>query len=151
MFLTLCIELIVAVFATGAFAVLFNVPKNQWGYAGLTGGIGWVFYRAFSPSFGSTIATFIAVLVLTLLSRIFAVIRQAPVTVFLVCGIFPLVPGVGIYYTSYHFIVEDGLLASDFGMETVRIAIAIALGIMFILSLPQKCFQFFQRKPSNIS
>ena len=146
MFLTLCIEFIVAIFATGAFAVLFNVPKNQWGYAGLTGGIGWVFYRAFLPNLGSTIATFIAVLVLTLFSRIFAVIRQAPVTVFLVSGIFPLVPGVGIYYTSYHFIMENGFLASDFGMETLRIAIAIALGIMFILSLPQKCFQIFQKK-----
>lgn len=146
MFLTLCIEFIVAIFATGAFAVLFNVPKNQWGYAGLTGGIGWVFYRAFLPNLGSTIATFIAVLVLTLFSRIFAVIRQAPVTVFLVSGIFPLVPGVGIYYTSYHFMMENTFLASDFGMETLRIAIAIALGIMFILSLPQKCFVIFQKR-----
>ena len=145
MFLTICIEFVIAIFATSAFAVLFNVPKNQWGFAGLTGGIGWIFYRVFLPSLGSTIATFIAVLVLTLLSRIFAVIRKTPVTVFLVSGIFPLVPGVGIYYTSYHFIMENGVMASDFGMETVRIAIAIALGIMFVLSLPQKCFQIFSR------
>lgn len=145
MILTLCIEFIVAICATGAFAVLFNVPKEQWFYAGLTGGVGWVFYRAFLPSLGATIATFIAVVVLTLLSRIFAVIRHAPVTVFLVSGIFPLVPGVGIYYTSYYFIMEQAMELGDIGMETLRIAIAIALGIMFILSLPQKCFQIFQK------
>lgn len=145
MIITLCIEFIVAAFATGAFAVLFNVPKNQWIFAGLTGGIGWIFYQTFNEPLGSTIATFIAVIVITLLSRIFAVIRQAPVTLFLVSGIFPLVPGVGIYYTSYYFIMEQGVQAGNYGMETVRIAIAIALGIMFILSIPQKCFRIFQR------
>lgn len=144
--LTLCIEFIVALFATGAFAVLFNVPKNQWFFAGLTGSVGWIFYRIFQPSLGTPIATFIAVLVLTLISRIFAVVRKAPVTIFLVSGIFPLVPGVGIYYTSYHFIMEKTYQAANFGMDTIRIAIAIALGIMFILSLPQKLFLIFQRK-----
>ena len=145
MILTLCIEFIVAIFATGAFAVLFNVPKEQWFYAGLTGGVGWIFYRALTSSLGTTIATFIAVVVLTFLSRILAVIRHAPVTVFLVSGIFPLVPGVGIYYTSYYFIMEQALELGDIGMETLRVAITIALGIMFVLSLPQKCFQIFQR------
>ena len=149
MILTLCIEFIVAIFATGAFAVLFNAPKNQWLYAGLTGGIGWIFYRHFTDMLGTVIATFIAVLVVTLLARIFAVLRKAPVTIFLVCGIFPLVPGVGIYYTSYHFIMGQAALAGNYGMETVKIAIAIALGIMFVLSIPQKWFRIFQTKSSS--
>lgn len=144
--LTLCIEFIIALFATGAFAVLFNVPKNQWFFAGLTGSMGWICYRIFQPSLGSVVATFIATLFLTLISRIFAVIRKSPVTVFLVSGIFPLVPGVGIYYTSYHFILDKSYQAGIFGMDTVRTAIAIALGIMFILSLPQKLFLICQRK-----
>lgn len=146
MIFTLCIEFIMAVFATGAFAVLFNAPKDQWLYAGLTGGIGWMFYRCLNVSLGAPIATFIAVLVLTLLSRIFAILRKAPVTIFLVCGIFPLVPGVGIYYTSYHFIMGQAVQAGNYGTETVKIAIAIALGIMFILSIPQKWFHVLFRK-----
>lgn len=141
MILTLCIEFIVAIFATGAFAVLFNAPKDQWLSAGLTGGIGWVFYRFFDSRLDSSIATFIAVLVITLLSRIFAILRKAPVTIFLVCGIFPLVPGVGIYYTSYHFIMGQTVEAASYGTETFKIAIAIALGIMFILTIPQKWFR----------
>ena len=141
MFLTLCIEFIIAIFATGAFAVLFNAPKDQWLFAGLTGGIGWIFYRNLLPSLNSSIATFIAVLAVTLLSRIFAILRKSPVTIFLVCGIFPLVPGVGIYYTSYYFIIGEAAHAGSYGMETFKIAIAIALGIMFILSIPQKWFR----------
>lgn len=149
MFVNLCIQFCVAFFATGAFAVLFNVPRNQWTFAGLTGGIGWIFYKVFYHSLGAAIATFVAVLIITLLSRIFAVIRKAPVTVFLVSGIFPLVPGVGIYYASYYFIMEDFSLAGRYGMETLQAAIAITLGIMCILSLPQKCFSFFQQRKTR--
>ena len=98
MLLTLLIEFIVAFFATAAFSVLFSVPRKQWLFAGLTGGTGWVFYRGMTAGSGLVVATFIAVVVVTLLSRIFAVVRKSPVTIFLVPGIFPLVPGVGIYY-----------------------------------------------------
>ena len=45
-------------------------------------------------------ATFFAALPLTLACRLFAIRFRAPVTLFLLCGIFPLVPGAGIYYTA---------------------------------------------------
>ena len=141
----LIIEMIVAFFATAAFAILFNVPKNQWAFCGLTGSIGWLFYRIFSVPYGVVIATFIAVLILTLLSRIFSVIRRAPVTLFLVAGIFPLVPGVGIYYTSYYFIMGELAEAAAKGMETLKLAIAIALGIMCVLSIPQRVFHCLRK------
>ncbi|WP_394282593.1 threonine/serine exporter family protein [Frisingicoccus sp.] len=144
--MNLCLEFCVAFFATAAFAVLFNVPKKQWIFAGITGGIGWIFYQIFLHLIGTVIATFVAVLVITLLSRSFAVIRKAPVTVFLISGIFPLVPGVGIYYTAYYFIMNNLSLAGEKGIETIKIAIAIALGIMFILSIPEKCFHFLHNK-----
>ena len=35
---------------------------------------------------------------------LFAILLKTPVTVFLLTGIFPLVPGAGIYYTAYYFI-----------------------------------------------
>ncbi len=142
----LILEMIVAFFATAAFAILFNVPQKQWLYSGVTGSVGWLFYRIFSAPYGVVIATFIAVLILTLLSRIFSVVRKAPVTLFLVAGIFPLVPGVGIYYTSYYFIMGELANATDKGIETLKLAIAIALGIMCVLSIPQKAFHFLQKK-----
>lgn len=145
MIITLIIEFIVAFFATAAFAVLFNVPRKQWVFGGLTGGMGWVFYRYLSDIQGVVIATFIAVVVVTLLSRIFAVTRKSPVTIFLVAGIFPLVPGVGIYYTSYYFIMNQFSEASAKGVETLKVAMAITIGIMCVLMIPQKFFMLFAR------
>ena len=87
------------------------------------------------------IASFAATLILTALSRCFAVWRRTPITIFLICGIFPLVPGAGIYYTAYYFIVGDNAMAAAKGTETLKIAVAITLGIVLILSLPQKIFR----------
>ncbi|WP_346698301.1 threonine/serine exporter family protein [Catenibacillus scindens] len=134
----LLIQFVVAFFATAAFSVIFNIPKNQWFFAGFTGGAGWVLYWWLSGQRGVVVATFIAVVVITLLSRIFAIVRKAPVTIFLVSGIFPLVPGVGIYYTSYYLIMNELAMAGEKGMETLKIAVAITLGIMCVLLIPQK-------------
>ncbi len=146
MLLTLLIEFIVAFFATAAFSVLFSVPRKQWLFAGLTGGTGWIFYRGMTAGSGLVAATFIAVVVVTLISRIFAVVRKSPVTIFLVPGIFPLVPGVGIYYTSYYFIMNEFSLASAKGIETMKIAVAITLGIMCVLLIPQRVFLLLEAR-----
>lgn len=144
------IEFIVAFFATAAFSILFNVPRKQWAFAGLTGGAGWLCYRLVAAGTNVVLATFLAVIVVTLLSRAFAVIRKSPVTVFLVSGIFPLVPGVGIYYTSYYFMMSDLSLASQKGVETLKVAVAIAIGIMCVLIIPQKVFSLFERKSQRL-
>ncbi len=55
-------------------------------------------------------------------------------------GIFPIVPGAGIYYTGYHIFMNDNAAALSTGMETIKIAIAIAIGIGIIVSLPRFFF-----------
>ncbi|MBQ9766125.1 MAG: threonine/serine exporter family protein [Lachnospiraceae bacterium] len=142
----MAIEFIIAVVATLAFAILYNVPREQWIFGGLTGAISWLVYRLASIKLSLVIATFLATLVVVFIARTFAVTRKTPVIIFLVCGIFPLVPGVGIYYTAYYFIMSDFALAGAKGTETLKLALAIALGIICILSLPQKLFLLFERK-----
>ena len=51
-------------------------------------------------------------------------------------GIFPLVPGAGIYYTAYYFIQNDNLQMAATAAETVKIAAALAIGISLVLGLP---------------
>ena len=70
-------------------------------------------------------------------------------TVFLICGIFPIVPGAGIYYTGYHFFMRDNAMALTKGLETIKIAIAIALGIGIVLSLPQFFFTLRRKTQSG--
>ena len=51
-------------------------------------------------------------------------------------GIFPLVPGAGIYYTAYYFIQGSNALALAHGISTFKIAVALAVGISLVLSIP---------------
>ena len=66
----------------------------------------------------------------------FAIVLKMPVTVFLLSGIFPLVPGAGIYYCAYYFIQGNNALALSHGISTFKVAVALAVGISLVLSVP---------------
>lgn len=134
-------QTLVAFVSTVAFSIIFHTPRREWIYTGITGAVGWLAYLISLELGASTAgASFFATVALTWFSRVFSFARKAPVTVFLICGIFPLVPGAGIYYTGYHFFMHDNTLAMSTGLETIKIAIAIALGIGIVLSMPQFFF-----------
>ena len=135
--LSLLAQTAVSFVATVSFAILFQVPREQYVYSGLCGAAGWLCYLLVMQNYPSpAVASFAAVVVLTVMSRIFAVRRKTPVTVFLICGIFPLVPGAGIYYTAYYFLQGEQELFASKGGETFKVALALALGIALICSLP---------------
>ena len=97
---TIIFHFLVAIVATMAFAVLFQAPKSEWILCGISGGIGWSVYESLLMRGNHLmISVIVATIALTLFSRIFAVLRKQPATVYLLAGIFPLVPGAGIYYT----------------------------------------------------
>ena len=134
-------ELTAQFFLAGAgtlsFAILFACPRRLLPYCALVGGAGWLVYElAVLLGADSTLASLLAVIPLTLLTRIFSIFCKAPVTVFLLPGIFPLVPGAGIYYTAYYFIQGNNALALSNGITTFKIAVALATGIALVLGIP---------------
>lgn len=143
------IQFIVCIFATISFAVLFTAPKSELIYCGFCGAIGWIVYLACEQQLdtGAAVANLLATLTLTLLSRVIAAWHKMPVTIYLISGIFPLVPGAGIYYTSYYFIMNQMSDCSAAGMNTVKVAGAIVLGIVFGFALPQSWFNRLARLP----
>ena len=101
------------------------------------GAVGWLIYEiAVLGGMEPFAASLLAVIPLTLLARICAIFLKTPVTIFLLSGIFPLVPGAGIYYTAYYFIQGENALALSNGISTFKIAVALAIGIAFVLGLP---------------
>ena len=87
-------QLLAACVGTAAFSALFGVPKKYWLDCGICGAVGWGVYLAVMAAYQTPIiGTFAASAVLTMLSRCLAIQRKAPTILFLVCGIFPLVPG----------------------------------------------------------
>lgn len=128
-------------FGTIAFAVLFNVPKRYYLSCGVTGTMGWIMYCVTVNRTSAAVASFLGALVVVLLSRILTVKMKCPITIFLISGIFPLVPGASVYYTAYYLVTNQLGLAAEKGMGAVKIAFAIVLGIAFVVSIPREFFQ----------
>lgn len=127
---------------TIAFSLLFGVPGRYFLYCGTTGAVGWIVYACLT-GYGissSTVAILIATLVIALISRILSVKLRCPSTVFLTTGIFPLVPGAGIFWTAYYLVVNDTHKAAEYGFAAVKAAVAIVLGIILIVQLPKAIF-----------
>mgnify|MGYP003164175073 CR=1 FL=1 len=135
------IQFIVALFATLSFAVIFSAPKKELFYCG------WIIYYIMVQfDMGVVFPSLIATLCLTIMARIFAATRSMPVTVYLLSGIFPLVPGAGIFYTAYYLFTNDRALSSSKGIETFEVAGAIVLGIIFGFGIPQSLFNLLKPK-----
>ena len=106
--MSMIFQVIAAIIGVMAFAALFRAPRRYYLDCGITGGIGWLIYLlVMQQGFSTVIASLVATLALTILSRMLSVWRQAPVTIFLVTSIFTLVPGAGIYYTAYYLIMDQ--------------------------------------------
>ena len=135
------IEVLFAGIGTVAFSVLFFVPRKFYSFCGICGAAGWIIY-SLGAGMGASAeeATFYATLAVIFLSRLFAVMERCPATLFLIPGIFPLVPGAGVYWTSYYIVTEDLALASDTGFTALKVAAAIVLGIIFVFEIPQSFF-----------
>ena len=135
------IQFIVSMIATISFAILFNAPRKEVLFCGLTGAFGWmIYYLITAQDINNVLASLIAAFGLTLLTRVLAVARANPVTVYLLPGIFPLVPGAGIYYTAYYLFTGDSAMSGAKCLETVYIAGAIVFGIIFGFGIPQALF-----------
>lgn len=130
-------QFFLAAAGTLSFAILFACPRRCLPYCALVGAVGWLGYELLTLlGADAATASLLSVIPLTILTRVFAITQKTPVTVFLLSGIFPLVPGAGIYYTAYYFLQGEQELFASKGGETFKVALALALGIALVCSLP---------------
>ena len=141
------LQFLAAGIGTVAFSVLFSVPREHYPLCG--GGTGWLICWTFVHGMGAgaIVGNFVATVFITLASRIGSTVRKCPVTLFLIAGIFPEVPGIGIYRTIYYTLLENNRLSLHYGRETLGIAIAMVLGIILVFEIPQKNInRIFQKR-----
>ncbi len=142
----ICINVAFSFLATLAYAVLFNAPRDQFIHCGCMGMIGWSTYAFMNQYLSVSLATFLATMIVVLVARMLTVRRKCPMTVFLVCGIIPLVPGAGMYFTAYYLVSGQFDMATVRGLESIKIAFAIVLGIALVVSVPREAFWFFGKQ-----
>ena len=139
---------IAALIGTVGFAVLYGVDRKQYLIAGLIGVIGWLTYLVAARIGGMSApeSAMFAALMVCLLSRFSAVPTRCPAQIFIICGIFTLVPGAGIFWFSYYLTSGDIMMAVTSGFMAVKVAVAIVLGIILAMEIPQRLFSHHTHK-----
>ena len=119
-----------------SFGIVLDLPKKYLGWSGVTGGVCWLVYLLIREETGSLIfAAFLSGLSVALLGHILARILRAPVSVFLIPGILPLVPGTSIYNCVYNIIRSSREQSTYYLIETMQIAGAIAMAVILMDSM----------------
>jgi uncharacterized membrane protein YjjB (DUF3815 family) len=128
------IQIIGAFLAVVSLSVVFGVPKKFIIYSGIAGTVGQIMYfLIISFNFSQLIAVFAGAVVVALLAHIMARIFKAPVTVFLIPGIIPTVPGLDMYRAVYNVIIGQNHLAQIHMLQALKIAGMIALAIFILI------------------
>ena len=143
----LLLQALAAFIGTAAFALLFGIDREHYVPAGVIGAIGWALYLILVRNCGATpvVATLAASTLVCIVSRMAAIPYRIPAQGFLLCGIFPLVPGAGVFWFTYYFTDSQFDLSMQSGLLAGKIAIAIVLGIILAMELPQRLFSHNHR------
>ena len=125
-------QLAAAFIGTTFFAILFGSPYRNSLLCGAVGMFGWLAFLLVTrlTDTGVVLGTFIAAVLVAVLSRAAARIQKCPEIVYLICGIFPLIPGGGVFWSSYFLVSGQLHLALSSGFTAVKITIAIVFGII---------------------
>jgi uncharacterized membrane protein YjjP (DUF1212 family) len=134
------IQLPAAFIGTIGFSALFGAPRRYYLDCGLAGTAGWAVYLLLASAGPTHVvgAAFLGALAVAVMAHLLAVTRKCPVTVFLICGIIPLVPGGGIFWTAYYIITNQLRLAATTGFTALKVTIAIAGAIILAAALASR-------------
>ncbi|REK65718.1 MAG: hypothetical protein C6P35_10155 [Cohnella sp.] len=129
--MTAFVQLLTSFVASAAFGLLFNVPRRHLAPAGAAGMIGWMIYYGLQQADANPVlATWLASLAVSLASQWFARRLKAPITVYNVSGIVPLVPG-GVAYAAMRNVVQNHYdLAVQQAFQAFTLSGAIAFGLV---------------------
>lgn len=136
----LVVNVVCPFLGTIAFAVMFNVPKRFYTSCGVIGTLGWLVYCITVRPTSPAIASFFGTLVVVLISRVMTVRMKCPITMFMIPGIFPLIPGASVYYMAYDLVMSETKQAGQIGFVALKIAFGIVLGIASAVSIPREVF-----------
>lgn len=133
---TVVIQLLAAFMGAGSFAILFQLKRKYLFIAALGGALEWGVYLLLMKLIGAVFpASFLASAFTALYAELLARWQRAPVTIFFISGIIPLVPGSSLYYTMSAIVHGDSEAASYYSSRTIQYAFAIAAGISVITAV----------------
>ena len=116
--------------ATAAFAMLFNLRGKDLPLAAAGGALGWAVAAPLQAATGSQALAYCAAsIAVGIWSEIVAAVQKRPAAVYIACGIIPLVPGGGMYYTMLEYVRGHNMNGLATAFATLQVAGAIAVGL----------------------
>lgn len=127
------VMILTAAIGTIGYCLNVNIKRNKIVY-GCIGGVLSTFLYCVCVEAGLSllVQNLIPAAAVTFYAEVLARIVKAPATVFLIPSIIPLVPGGRLYYTMRAIVDANGADAKIFAMETIVIALGIAVGIVVV-------------------
>jgi len=130
------LQIITAFIGSLGFALLYNIRGKKLIIAAIGGLISWGLFIVFGWFIADeAIRYFIVALLLSLYAEIMARILKTPTTTFIITSLIPLIPGSSLYYTMAYAFRSDSQNFIINGLNTLRLAGALALGIIFATAL----------------
>ena len=125
--------IVAGVLGTVGFSITFRIRWSRLPFAAVGGLIAAAVYVVTSQ-YGADyfVSNLVAAIAVTFYSEIMARLIKTPVTVLLIPGIVPLVPGGMLYYTMRYLVTGDTERFRDAGLGTALTGLGIAVGLMVV-------------------
>ena len=138
------LQVLAAAAGTLGFAILFNSRPRRLFIGALGGGLTWLVYLILARFVGQDFLCVAAAAAFgAVYAEIMARVCKAPATVFTILSEIALIPGGSLYITMHHLVGGRQAQALQYGMHTLTVAVAIALGIVFVTAFTTS---FFSKK-----
>ena len=138
------LQVLAAAAGTLGFAILFNSRPRRLFIGALGGGLTWLVYLILARFVGQDFLCVAAAAAFgAVYAEIMARVCKAPATVFTILSEIALIPGGSLYITMHHLVGGRQTQALQYGMHTLTVAVAIALGIVFVTAFTTS---FFSKK-----
>ena len=130
------LQIFMSFFGSLGFSLLYNLRGWKLPLAALGGVLSWSVYLLLDlPGYSESVRYFAASFALAVYAEILARVIKTPATTFLIPGLIPLVPGGSLYHTMRYGLNRRWYLCMTQAMYTLKLALALALGIVAVLSV----------------
>ncbi len=118
------------------FGSVFNIRGKKLVFSAFGGALSWFFYLITKDIYSTDIfAYFFAAVLMSIYAEIFARVHKLPVTIYMIAGLIPLVPGSGIYRTMEYCVMGENELFWQTGLYTLSIASVIGFAMICVSSI----------------
>lgn len=127
------IQVLMAFFGALGYGLIFRMKLDKLFLGAVGGGLTWIVYLLVKQWNSDVFIGFlISTIFATIYAEVLARVKKAPTTIFVLPAVVPLIPGSGLYYTMQAAILGNFNEFQTMGIQTLKMALAIAGGILVV-------------------